>query len=105
MGWCCFAHTGYHIPISISLHTHNQTHIRHTSQPPYRKHNTYRLLVGQHWQRTTLVLYSGGLEVLDKVEEVFTGHSAAFGVHNDGLGVRRSLFIDTRTLDKDKKQG
>lgn len=59
-------------------------------------------LVRQHWQRTALVLYSSGLEVLDEVEEVFTGHGAAFGMHNNGLGVRRSLVIDTRTLYKDK---
>ena len=32
------------------------------------------MLVSKYWERTALVLYSGGLKVLDQVEKILAGH-------------------------------
>ena len=49
--------------------------------------------VGQYWEGAPLVLYSCGLQVLDQIKEVFTGH-CAFPV---GCG-DWTLFVSTSTL-------
>lgn len=51
----------------------------------------------QGWHGTALVLDPGGLQVLDQVEEVLTGHCVSLVRHN-GLWVWGTLVVDTRAL-------
>ena len=72
-------------------HTHTHTHRVLTE--------SNKLLVSEDRQRTALVFYPGRLQVLNEVEEILAGNCVGLALlGNNGLGIRRSLVVDARTL-------
>ena len=55
------------------------------------------LSIGHYRIGTSLVLYPGGLEVLDEIKEVLIWQCTTFS-GDDCLWIRRALIFDTRAL-------